>query len=130
MGLTEVSLGIIPGAGGTVRLTQLIGKAKAKELILMSKRIDAKEAQELGIVSEYTEGEVYDLAMSYAEKLAQQAPLALIQAKHAINHSYDTDSRTGMDIEAKAYEVLIPTEDRIEALKAFNEKRKPNFKGK
>jgi enoyl-CoA hydratase/carnithine racemase len=130
MGLTEVSLGIIPGAGGTIRLTELVGKSKAKELILMAKRVSAEEALQLGMVNEICEEDVLEFALSRADIIAQLAPLAVIQAKFAIDKGYDTDSQTGMDIEAKAYELLIPTEDRIEALKAFTEKRKPNFKGK
>lgn len=130
MGLTEVSLGIIPGAGGTVRLSQIVGKAKAKELILMAKRFGAEEALKLGLVNELTASDVFELALQRAGQLAELAPLAVIQAKYAIDKSYETDSRTGMDIEAKAYELLIPTEDRLEALQAFNEKRKPIFKGR
>lgn len=130
MGLTEVSLGIIPAAGGTVRLTQLVGKSKAKELILMAKRISAKEALQLGVVNEICENDVLQLALSRAAEIEQQAPLAVIQAKFAIDKGLNTDSQTAMDIEAKAYEILVPTEDRVEALQAFNEKRMPNFKGR
>ncbi|WP_202078446.1 enoyl-CoA hydratase-related protein [Caldalkalibacillus salinus] len=129
MGLTEVSLGIIPGAGGTVRLTQLVGKAKAKELILMAQRFDAKEGEALGIIQATTNEDVHDFAVKQAQKMTKLAPLAVVQAKYAINRAFDTDTRTGADVEAKAYEVLIPTEDRIEALRAFQEKRAPHFKG-
>jgi enoyl-CoA hydratase len=130
MGLTEVSLGIIPGAGGTIRLAQLVGKSKAKELILMAKKITAEEALSFGILNEMCESDVLQLAKSRAAEIGQLAPLAVIQAKFAIDKGFDSDSQTGMDIEAKAYELLLPTEDRIEALKAFNEKRKPNFQGR
>jgi enoyl-CoA hydratase len=130
MGLTEVSLGIIPGAGGTIRLAQLVGKSKAKELILMAKKITAEEALSLGILNEMCESDVLELAKSKAAEIGKLAPLAVIQAKFAIDKGFDSDSQTGMDIEAKAYELLLPTEDRVEALKAFNEKRKPNFQGK
>jgi enoyl-CoA hydratase len=130
MGLTEVSLGIIPGAGGTIRLAQLVGKSKAKELILMAKKITAEEALSLGILNEMCDSDVLQLAKSRADEIGQLAPLAVIQAKFAIDKGFDSDSQTGMDIEAKAYELLLPTEDRVEALKAFNEKRKPNFQGK
>jgi enoyl-CoA hydratase/carnithine racemase len=130
MGLTEVSLGIIPGAGGTIRLAQLVGKSKAKELILMARRITAEEALQLRIVNEICGRDVLQLAMDRADEIGQQAPLAVIQAKFAIDKGFDSDSQTGMDIEAKAYELLVPTEDRVEALKAFNEKRKPNFQGR
>lgn len=130
LGLTEVSLGIIPGAGGTIRLTQLIGKAKAKELILMAKRIDGTKAHDLGLIHDLTTEDAFELAMDQAKLIAGLAPLAVVQAKYAINKGYDMDTRTGMDVEGKAYELLIPTEDRVEALQAFNEKRKPVFKGR
>ncbi|QZT35281.1 enoyl-CoA hydratase/isomerase family protein [Caldalkalibacillus thermarum TA2.A1] len=129
MGLTEVSLGIIPGAGGTIRLPKLIGKAKAKELIMMAKRIEAREAEQLGLLNGTAEN-VWELALEAARRLEEMAPLAVIQAKHAIDHGFDVDTQTGMAIENKAYEVLIPTEDRVEALEAFSEKRKPQFKGR
>ncbi|GAA0379400.1 enoyl-CoA hydratase-related protein [Bacillus horti] len=132
LGLTEVSLGIIPGAGGTVRLTQLVGKAKAKELILLAERIHAEQALKLGVCNEVAQESqsVFKLAFEKAEEIAKLAPLAVIQAKHAINKGYETDTQAAIDIEAKAYETLIPTEDRVEALAAFNEKRRPVFRGR
>ncbi|MDQ0338980.1 enoyl-CoA hydratase/carnithine racemase [Caldalkalibacillus uzonensis] len=129
LGLTEVSLGIIPGAGGTIRLPKLIGKAKAKELILMAKRFDAREGERIGLLNGVSD-DVWSLALEQASQLEDMAPLAVIQAKHAIDHGFDVDRATGMAIESKAYEVLIPTEDRLEALRAFSEKRKPQFKGR
>ncbi|MFB5661859.1 enoyl-CoA hydratase-related protein [Alteribacillus sp. HJP-4] len=129
MGLTEVSLAIIPGAGGTQRLTRLIGPSHAKELILTARKIDAETAKELGVVNKvFTEEELMKGARELAEEMMANGPLALIQAKYAINHGNNTDLNTGLAIEAKAYEVIIPTEDRLEALEAFKEKRKPNFK--
>lgn len=129
MGLTEVSLGIIPGAGGTIRLPKLIGKAKAKELIMMAKRITAQEAEQLGLLNG-TADPIWPVVEEAAQRLEEMAPLAVIQAKHAIDQGCDVDTQTGLEIEHNAYEVLIPTEDRMEALRAFSEKRKPQFKGR
>ncbi|MBU8906453.1 enoyl-CoA hydratase-related protein [Desertibacillus haloalkaliphilus] len=130
MGLTELSWAIIPGAGGTQRLPRLIGQAKAMELILMAKKIPASEALELGILNRVVERDNLMLECEeFAGKMLENGPLALQQAKYAIRHSGDVDIHTGLAMEAKAYEVIIPTKDRIEALEAFAEKRKPNFKG-
>ncbi|WP_027417043.1 enoyl-CoA hydratase-related protein [Aneurinibacillus terranovensis] len=131
MGLTEVSLGIIPGAGGTQRLTRLIGPSQAKELILTARKISAEEAWEKGILNGVTDNlqELHRRAYSLAEEILQNAPLAVNQAKYAIDKGIGVDLQTGLDIEAKAYEVIIPTKDRVEALEAFREKRKPVFRG-
>jgi enoyl-CoA hydratase len=128
MGLTEVSLGIIPGAGGTIRLPRLIGKAKAKELILMAKRFDAEEALRIGAVNRVSD-DAWQTAINEADRIEEMAPLAVRQAKFAIDKGMETDHQTGLDIELKAYELLIPTADRMEGLRAFSEKRKPDFKG-
>lgn len=131
LGLTEVSLGIIPGAGGTQRLARLIGPAKAKELIFTARKISAKEAKELGIINEIAENreELQTRALSLAEEILQNAPLAVYQAKFAIDHGYGLSLQTGLEIESKAYEVIIPSKDRLEALDAFQQKRKPVFRG-
>ncbi|WP_170006573.1 enoyl-CoA hydratase-related protein [Bacillus fonticola] len=130
MGLTEVGWGIIPGAGGTQRLPRLIGEAKAKELIFTAKRMEAQEAKQLGIVEHVCKrAQLCEETEAFVERLLQQAPVALKQAKHAIQEGLNSDLRTGLAIEQKAYEVTIPTKDRIEALDAFREKRKPAFKG-
>lgn len=131
MGLTETSLGIIPGAGGTQRLPRLIGVNKAKELIFTAKRLTAGEAATIGLVTqEVSRGEALLKAYQLAEEIKKNAPLALAQAKFAIDRGMDSDMKTGIWIEAKAYECLIPTEDRLEGLRAFAEKRKPNYQGK
>jgi len=131
MGLTETSLAIIPGAGGTQRLPRLIGEAKALELILMARRVTAEEALTIGLVNDVSRKEdLIETSMNWAERMLVNGPLALKQAKFAIKQGMNTDLVTGLRIEQKAYEVLIPTEDRIEALAAFAEKRKPKFKGK
>jgi enoyl-CoA hydratase len=130
MGLTEVSLAIIPGAGGTQRLTRLIGKARAKELILTARRFDAEFAKGWGIVNDVTSREeLLPTCYRLADEIGQNGPLAVIQAKFAINHGSEVDLYTGLAIESKAYDVIIPTKDRVEALQAFSEKRKPEFKG-
>ncbi|MCE0451651.1 enoyl-CoA hydratase-related protein [Brevibacillus sp. AF8] len=131
MGLTEVSLGIIPGAGGTQRLSRLIGPSKAKELILTARRIQAPEAYQIGFVNAVAKDteELRELAMGLANEILANAPLAVYQAKSAIDRGSSVDLQTGLDIEAMCYEVIIPTTDRLEALEAFREKRKPVFKG-
>lgn len=130
MGLTEVSWGIIPGAGGTQRLTRLIGISKAKELILTARKISAISAYELGLVNKVVErDQLLPSSVELAEEIMKNAPLAVTQAKYAIHYGSNVDVKTGLAIEAKAYEVIIPTKDRIEALEAFREKRPPIFKG-
>lgn len=131
LGLTETSLGIIPGAGGTQRLPRLIGETKALELILTAKRCTAEEALAYGIVSKIVPAkELTATVEQFASTILQNAPIALQQAKFAVKHGMQVDLQTGLRIERKAYEITIPTSDRIEALDAFIEKRKPNFKGK
>lgn len=131
MGLTEVSWGIIPGAGGTQRLTRLIGEMKAKELILTARKISAYEALHCGILTKVvSKNSLMVTSEKLANEILQNAPLAVRQAKLAIQLGAEVDIITGLEIEAKAYEVTIPSKDRIEALAAFNEKRKPVFTGK
>lgn len=129
-GLTETSLGIIPGAGGTQRLPRLIGKGRAKELIFTARRIDAFEAEEIGLI-EYRTSSVMLLekALDIASQIVKNGPVAVAQAKLAIDKGYDVDINTGLAIEQNAYEVTIPTRDRLEGLKAFKEKRLPIFTG-
>jgi len=131
MGLTEVSLGIIPGAGGTQRLTRLIGPSRAKELILTARRISALEAYELGILNGIAQdrAELEEKAYALAREILANAPLAVYQAKAAIDRGASVDLQTGLDLETMCYEVIIPTKDRLEALEAFREKRKPVFRG-
>jgi enoyl-CoA hydratase/carnithine racemase len=129
VGLTETGLGIIPGAGGTQRLPRIIGEAKALELILTARKITSKQALEYGLVSK-TALDVMAASIELAEEILRNGPIALQQAKFAIKQGMNADLQTGLHIERKAYEVTIPTEDRVEALAAFSEKRKPVFKGK
>jgi enoyl-CoA hydratase/carnithine racemase len=130
MGLTETRLAIIPGAGGTQRLPRLVGKGKAKELIFTGKRIAAQEALKIGLVNQVCEPEdLLDECKNLAEMICETGPIAIEQAKYAINYGMETDMHTGLAIESNAYWVCIPTEDRLEGLAAFKEKRKPVYKG-
>ncbi len=131
MGLTETSLGIIPGAGGTQRFTRIVGVAKAKELVLTARRFNAQTALEIGLVSKVVEPEeLMDAALELAREIAKNGPIGVAQAKFAINYGSEASLGVALPLESKAYEVTIPTEDRLEALAAFAEKRKPVFKGK
>ncbi|MGM9949545.1 MAG: enoyl-CoA hydratase [Lysinibacillus sp.] len=131
LGLTETALGIIPGAGGTQRLPRLIGMGKAKELIYTARRLTADEAHSYGIVEHVTKSEsLLETARELALEMAKNAPLSLIQAKTAINQGMQTDIATGLQIESLAYSRLLTTEDRMEGLKAFQEKRSPVYSGK
>ena len=139
--LTEVRLGIIPGAGGTQRLPRLIGKSKAKEMILTAAPIAAEEGKALGLIHRVVErqsgetledGYVKDLkdaVRDWTEEIAQAAPLSLMRAKEAIDKGYDRDLEAGLALETKAYIQLLNTKDRLEGLAAFKEKRQPQYKG-
>ncbi len=130
MGLTETSLAIIPGAGGTQRLVRAVGKGKAKELIFLAKRISATKAYEIGMVNKVVEPELLmEEALAFANAICQNGPIAVEQAKMAINYGSETDIYTGLAFETQCYNNLIPTKDRIEGLQAFKEKRKPQYKG-
>lgn len=131
MGLTETRLAIIPGGGGTQRLPRIIGVAKAKELIFTGRRVDAKEALEIGLVNKVTSPEtLLAECLKMADMIAETGPIAVEMAKYAIDKGIETDLATGLAIESNAYRVTIPTEDRVEGLTAFREKRKPQYKGK
>ncbi|MFC4619126.1 enoyl-CoA hydratase-related protein [Camelliibacillus cellulosilyticus] len=130
MGLTETSMAIIPGAGGTQRLPRLIGQAKAMELILTARKITAGQALNYGILNDVVEEDELMLTCeTLAREILKNGPIALRQAKFAIKNGANVDLKTGLQIESKAYEVTIPTKDRLEALSAFNEKRAPKFTG-
>lgn len=131
IGLTETSLAIIPGAGGTQRLPRLIGEAKALELILTARKLSTVEGYTYGIFTEVVPPHQLETsAQRLADAMLQNGPVALRQAKFAIKEGMKVDLQTGLHLERKAYELTIPTEDRLEALAAFSEKRKPIFKGK
>ena len=130
LGLTETTLGIIPGAGGTQRLPRIVGVAKAKELIFTGKRITADEALEIGLVNEVVpNGELMSTGMKWAGQIAANGPIAVMAAKKAINRGLDTNLAYGLEVEDQCYQMTIPTEDRLEGLRAFQEKRKPVYRG-
>ena len=130
MGLTETRLAIIPGAGGTQRLPRLVGKGKAKELIFTGQRINAEETLRIGLVNKICPLEdLLTEARNMAAMICETGPIAVEQAKYAINYGLETDLNTGLAIESNAYWLTIPTKDRLEGLAAFREKRKPVYKG-
>jgi enoyl-CoA hydratase/carnithine racemase len=129
-GLTETSLAIIPGAGGTQRLPRLVGRSRAKDLILTARKIDALEAERIGLVNRIApEGKLHDAALELAATIAGNGPVAVRAAKHAIDHGCELPIEQGLEVEARAYERVLPTQDRLEALAAFAEKRKPRYSG-
>jgi enoyl-CoA hydratase/carnithine racemase len=126
LGLTETKLGIIPGAGGTQRLTRLIGESLSKELIFTAKRINASKAKEYGIINSiFTEDEL----QHFIQELLSSAPLAILSAKESIQKGKFLPLEQALDIEREEYLKTLYTKDRNEALAAFKEKRKPIFKG-
>jgi len=130
LGLPEVSWAIVPGGGGTQRLTRLIGISRAKEWILTARKYKAEEAAATGAINKAVPKEkLWEEVNSLASEILGNGPLAVAQAKYAINNGSNADTYTGMKIESQAYEMIIPTSDRLEALEAFREKRPPAFKG-
>lgn len=127
LGLTEVKLGIIPGAGGTQRLTRLIGIGAAKELVLTGRRVGADEALRLGLANKIG---TQDDAVALAQSICENAPIAVGLAKHAIDEGAALDLDAALTLEHQKYEVTLHTEDRLEGLKAFAEKRPPVYRGR
>jgi methylglutaconyl-CoA hydratase len=130
MGLPEVGLGIIPGGGGTVRLPRAIGVARAKDLILTARRVGAAEALSLGLVTRLAPaGRLLPDALELAEQVARNAPVSLRQAKRAVDGGLHLPAEEALDLEHRMYQDCLSTQDRLEALRAFAEKRKPQFTG-
>jgi|PlaIllAssembly_1097288.scaffolds.fasta_scaffold147915_1 enoyl-CoA hydratase/carnithine racemase len=130
MGLPEVGLGIIPGGGGTVRLPRAIGVARAKDLILTGRRVAAAEALEMGLVSRVAAaGALREVALQVAGMVARNAPVSIRQAKRAIDGGLHLDLDAALAHENRMYQDCLGTKDRVEALRAFAEKRKPVFTG-
>jgi enoyl-CoA hydratase len=131
LGQPEVSLGIIPGYGGTQRLPRLVGRGKAKEIILTGDMVSATDAKAIGLVDEvYPAAELIAKAKEMALKIASRGPLAVRAAKEAINHGLDVDLASGCKHEAWLFAIICATEDKGEGTRAFLEKRKAEFKGK
>ena len=131
MGQTEINIGLIPGWGGTQRLTRLIGKTKAKELIYTGKIIDAKTAEQLGLVNMVVPADRFmENVRQFAAELAAKAPVALKVAKALIDKGADMSLDAAIALEREGFGVVSSTEDLQEGVSAFMEKRKPMFKGK
>jgi enoyl-CoA hydratase/carnithine racemase len=130
-GQPEITLGIIPGGGGTQRLARVLGKQRTMELVLTGRRIDATEAHEEGLVNvvvptkDWLQG-----AMNLAQTIARRPPIATRLAKQAVIGADETALGAGMELERRLYELSMATEDRVEGMQAFIEKRKPDFKGR
>jgi enoyl-CoA hydratase len=129
--LTEVTLGIMPGAGGTQNLPRAVGERRAKEIILTGRPFTAAEAYEWGMVNRVCRpGCVVEEALETGRCIADNAPISVRQAKHAIHFGLQMDLASAMMFEIEAYNRMVPTEDRREGVRAFNEKRKPRFAGR
>ncbi|MGE3438683.1 MAG: enoyl-CoA hydratase/isomerase family protein [Blastocatellales bacterium] len=130
-GQPEINLGIIPGGGGTQRLTRLIGEGKAMQMILTGEMIDAQEAHRLGLVNEvYPAAELEAKTMELANKIAEKSPVALAMAKTSVKNAARTNLREGLDQEIDLFALCFSSEDKEEGVRAFLEKRKPEFKGR
>ena len=128
--LTEVTLGIMPGAGGTQNLPRAVGERRAKEIILTGRPFSAAEAQQWGMVNRLCAPQrLLEETMETARRIADNAPISVRQAKHAIHCGLQMDLASAMMLEIEAYNRMVPTADRREGIAAFNEKRKPQFKG-
>lgn len=130
-GQPEVKLGVMPGAGGTQRLTRLIGKNRALEMLLTGRPISADNAFQMGLVNRVVPSDTcVQEALQLAHEIAKQAPIAVQMIKEAANKALDVDLQTGMEMERNAFYLLFATEDKSEGMKAFLEKRKPAFRGR
>jgi enoyl-CoA hydratase/carnithine racemase len=130
-GQPEIMLGIIPGGGGTQRLARVAGKQRAMELVLTGRRIDAQEAFRMGIVNRVAKKKEWlDAAVELADVIARRPPLAVRFGKQAVLAADETSLKAGLDNERRLYELSMGTEDRIEGMSAFIEKRRPDFKGR
>jgi enoyl-CoA hydratase len=131
LGQPEIDIGVIPGGGGTQRLTRAVGKSKAMEMILTGRRIGAEEARTLGLVSRVVPKEAcLDEAKKLASEIASKSPFAIRLAKMAINKAFEIGLDDALDFERELFYLLFASEDKDEGMRAFMEKRKPEFKGK
>jgi enoyl-CoA hydratase len=129
--LTEVTLGIMPGAGGTQSLPRAVGARRAKEILLTGKPFTAQQAFDWGMVNRVCTAEtLLAETLETAAVIAANAPISTRQIKQSVNYGLNMDLASGMMFEIEAYNRMVPTEDRREGIRAFNEKRKPNFQGR
>ena len=128
MALSETRLGLMPGGAGTQNLPRAAGERRAKELIFTAEPFDAQQGYEWGIVNRVCDNALLD-ALSVASRIAANAPLAVRQAKKSVHYGLQMDLLTGYRFEIEAYNQLVGTDDRKEGVRAFNEKRKPRFRG-
>jgi enoyl-CoA hydratase/carnithine racemase len=129
--LTEVTLGIMPGAGGTQNLPRALGARRAKEILLTGRPFDAQQAFEWGLINKLCEPDrLLPEVLETATRIAENAPLSTRQIKHSVNHGLQMDLASALMFEIEAYNRLVPTDDRREGIASFNEKRKPAFKGR
>jgi len=130
MGVPEINLGIIPGYGGTQRLPRIVGVGMAKKMVLSGEHINAQEAFRIGLIDQLVPKAELDAAVAkLCGKLASKSPIALAMGKEAINMGMQADLRTGISIEARCFCMCFGSQDRVEGMTAFLEKRKPVFKG-
>jgi len=130
-GQPEITLGIIPGGGGTQRLTRLVGKQRAMDLVLTGRRFDAAEAERIGLVNEVCkQREWMERALELAHRVAKRPPIATRLAKQAVLAADETALSAGLEMERRLYELSMATEDRVEGMQAFLDKRAPEFRGK
>jgi len=130
-GQPEITLGVIPGAGGTQRLTRFVGKAKAMDMVLTGRMMDAAEAERSGLVSRVVApGKLLDEALAVAGRIAEMSRPAVMIAKEAVNRAYETTLAEGVRFERRVFHSLFATEDQKEGMAAFVDKRKPRFKNR
>jgi len=130
-GQPEINLGVMPGIGGTQRLTRFVGKSKAMDMMLTARMMDAAEAERAGLVSRVVPADkLLDEALAAAAKIASQSPLAVMMNKELVNTAYETTLSTGVAVERRLFHSLFAFEDQKEGMAAFVDKRKPDFKGR
>jgi enoyl-CoA hydratase len=130
-GQPEINIGVMPGAGGTQRLTRAVGKVRAMEMVLTGNFISAEEAKEAGLINKVVPVQLYlDEAIKLGQKIAEKSPIAVQMAKESVLKAFDTGLQEGLFFERKNFYMLFATEDQKEGMAAFVEKRKPDFKNK
>ena len=132
VGLPESAIGQMPGSGGSARVVRLIGMTRAKDLVMLGKRVPAEEAKDIGLITDVAADAdaLENMVIDYAKKLNALAPISIRALKRVLNSALDSPLSVALDIEGHSYEKLRWTEDYNEGIKAFSERRKPNYKGK